>query len=132
MNFIDVTLDHTNGGAWISGEGGLRLPLPAGGEWGPGSGAGRRLVLGIRPEAFVVTPAGAAAESLPAVDLEVALVEPLGDRMDLVLRLGPECRIIARVDAADGFRSGQRVRVGIDPSRIHLFEPGEFGNRAGG
>lgn len=134
MNFIDVILDHSNGRVWITGQAGLRLPLPSGVEpsLGSGPGAGRRLVLGIRPEAFVVTPAGAAAESLPAVDLEVALVEPLGDRMDLVLRLGPECRIIARVDAADGFRSGQRVRVGIDPSRIHLFEPGDFGNRAGG
>ncbi len=132
MNFIDVTLERSNGCAWLTAEGGLRLPLPA--ELAPAAGSAtpRPLVLGIRPEAFAISLPQATESPRPAVDLEVELVEPLGDRMDLTLRLNPDRRLTARVDSGEGFRPGQRVRVEIDPARIHLFEPGEFGNRLGG
>ncbi len=91
---------------------------------------GEPIVLGIRPQALSL-----AAEQEPGRDfpdtnqfvLELLVVEPLGDTMDLVCQTASGERIVARVPAADGLIPGATVRLEAQPARLHAFEVGEFG-----
>ena len=96
------------------------------------------VVVGIRPESMV--PGG---EELPgpSLDLEIELVEPLGESAlvhgtvaGTAARSGAEeeqsilidetsrARVTAIFPASLQPRSGDRVRVGVDPERIYLFD----------
>ena len=99
---------------------------------------GGEVVVGIRPESLV--PGGAELTG-PSLDLEVELVEPLGE-LALVhgtvagtaARSGAEeeeailldetsrAPVTAVFSASLQPRSGDRVRVGVDPARIYLFD----------
>jgi ABC-type sugar transport system ATPase subunit len=52
----------------------------------------------------------------------VDLVEPLG-RDDLLIVRAGDTQIHALAPAASGYRSGSRLRLRLDPDRIHLFDP---------
>jgi multiple sugar transport system ATP-binding protein len=86
---------------------GLSFPLP------PGAVEGRKVTLGIRPEHMRLDPTGAPAE--------VAVVEPTGAEIHLVLRAGPNHLTLALRDR-QSFTPGQRVHIAPDPSQIHLFD----------
>ena len=130
MNFIDVKIEGGNGRLWVVEPDGVRLPVPDRLARGAAGLEGRDLVLGIRPEAFILQDGSAApAADRVAVELEVKVVEPLGDRMDLFLAGPSGQRLVARVDASSAVKPGGRQALLIDLERIHLFERGEFGNR---
>jgi len=133
MNFIDVVVQRDGGGgAWLVEEGGVRLSLPGALAASQAVPEGRRFVLGIRPEALSVAGATARPADTAPIDLELQVVEPLGDRMDLFLSRPNGRRMVARVDASHAAVPGQRMTLLADLSRIHLFEPGDFGNRVSG
>jgi ABC-type sugar transport system ATPase subunit len=95
------------------------------------------VVVGIRPEALT-----AARNGVPSFDLDVDVVEPLGDEVvvhgtsagtavesgaeeERDIRLpaeGARAPIVARFDPALGPGPGDRMRVSIEPQRIHLFD----------
>ncbi len=130
MNFVDVKIEGGNGRLWAVEANGVRVPLPGGPGRDVGNLEGRELVLGIRPEAFSLgggstTPSG----DRLGIEMEVKVVEPLGDRMDLFLAGPSGRRLVARVDASSAVKPGGRQSLLIDLKRIHLFERGEFGNR---
>jgi len=99
---------------------------------------GGEVVVGIRPESLV--PGGAELTG-PSLDLEIELVEPLGE-LALVhgtvagtaARSGAEeeeailldetsrAPVTALFSASLQPRSGDRVQVGVDPARIYLFD----------
>jgi multiple sugar transport system ATP-binding protein len=103
--------------------------------------ADQDLIVGIRPEALMRS-----CDGLPCLELEVAVVEPLGDevvvhgsvRAELasVAREEAETGIlpgeqgsagaVARLDPRDPPRAGGTLRLGVDPRDIYLF------NAAGG
>lgn len=87
--------------------------------------AQREVILGLRPQGMEIA-AAAGTPDRPTMRVPVSLVEPLGDQMDLTVSTPRHPRIIARVAAQD-VRPGQTVTLAIDPSRLHVFEPGEFG-----
>jgi multiple sugar transport system ATP-binding protein len=96
--------------------------------------AGKDLILGIRPQGMELLATAAAHPApgdRPTMKLPVSLVEPLGDQMDLTCSTPKHPRIIARVQAGD-VRAGQTVTLAIDPGRVHVFEPGEFGRNLSG
>jgi multiple sugar transport system ATP-binding protein len=129
MNFLDGVIESANG-----------QPVFVEGSTDPdgrpyrielGSVLGSRLngragpaVLGIRPQAFSL--AAGANPSLPSMKLNIHVVEPLGDQMDVTGSTPKHPHLVARIDAAD-VRSGQAATFAIEPSRLHVFEPGEFG-----
>src|SRR5208282_4138434 len=82
---------------------------------------GRSVVAGVRPHDFVVAdPKDAVAT------LKVELVEALGFEAfayGWLRASGP--RIVARLDASDAkrVRAGDQLPLGVDPSRVHLFDP---------
>src|SRR5690606_14939132 len=127
-NFIDGRIEATDGRAQLVAAGGaVRIELPRPVADAAGKRVGQPIVLGVRPEALF--PADGVAG--PRLQLEVGVVEPLGDRMDLYLTAPGGGRLVARTAADDSVRPGQRRAFAIDPERVHLFEPGEWGARIG-
>ncbi len=133
MNLVEAELE---GGELRFG--GLRIPLPAGGA--PAAG---RVIAGLRPEAF--EDAAFADASLPTVDVHVEVVEELGADTHVIFAVdappvdvsevreaaGDEDALLAvegalftaRVDPATSARPGSQLRLALDPSRFHYFDP---------
>jgi multiple sugar transport system ATP-binding protein len=107
--------------------GGQRLPLP----FEALAGRPTEVVVGIRPEAVHVGG---------DLELEVVLVEALGS--DLLVHLRTEASRVTISDAFDGeddaglearftarlspdlrVKVGDRMSLGVDPERIHVFDP---------
>lgn len=83
--------------------------------------AGASVILGVRPEALKLDPAG-------PLEIKVTLTENLGSETLAYGMLGnQECLLL--VPTRNAPRSGASVRVSCDPADLHLFEPGELGER---
>jgi multiple sugar transport system ATP-binding protein len=118
---------------------GFRLPVADGAELPSG-----RVIVGVRPEAF--EDAAFADPSLPAIDVNVAVIEELGsdthvifpvdappvdsetllvrEEQDEELTLGGDSAVFnARVDARSAAAQGERLRLAVDPARFHFFDP---------
>jgi multiple sugar transport system ATP-binding protein len=105
MNFIPVTVQGTTVKA-----SGFELELPR----APGVEKG---TLGIRPEALTERP----KEGHAGLDLKVEVVEILGSDQFLYGTVGSDS-ITARVDPNLKVEPGDRVRLGVDTRRLHLFD----------
>jgi multiple sugar transport system ATP-binding protein len=105
MNFIPVTVQGTTAKAT-----GFELELPT----APGIEKG---VLGIRPEALTEHP----REGHSGLDLKVEVSEVLGADQFLYGTVGGDA-ITARVDPNLKVSPGDRVRLGVDMRRLHLFD----------
>jgi ABC-type sugar transport system ATPase subunit len=77
--------------------------------------AGREVIFGLRPEDLYPDDNGQIAG-------EVDLVEPLGRDDLLVVRTG-ESQVHALAPAGARLRTGDSVRLRLDPEHIHLFDP---------
>jgi ABC-type sugar transport system ATPase subunit len=92
---------------------------------------GQHVVLGVRPEHLHLRPSEAVGSGCPMA-VKMSVVEPLGNDMDVYAesRLGQ--RVIARVEAEDGFGNGNmagtsEINMFVDSRKIHFFEPGDTG-----
>jgi multiple sugar transport system ATP-binding protein len=89
------------------------------------------VVIGIRPECLYL-------DAMGALELEVVLVEALGS--DLLVHLATDAPSVTVTDAFDGeevletrltarlppdvhVSVGERLRLGVDPARLHVFDP---------
>jgi multiple sugar transport system ATP-binding protein len=105
MNFIPVTIQGKTAKA-----SGFDIDLPT----APGVEKG---VLGIRPEALTEHP----TDGHSGMDLKVEVSEVLGADQFLYGGVGGDT-ITARVDPNLNVSPGDRVRLGIDMRRLHLFD----------
>ena len=105
MNFIPVTVQGTSAKA-----SGFDIELPT----APGVEKG---VLGIRPEALTEHP----RDGHSGMDLKVEVTEVLGADQFVYGTVGGDA-ITARVDPNLKVSPGDRVRLGIDMRRLHLFD----------
>jgi multiple sugar transport system ATP-binding protein len=118
--------------------GSFRIPLPGHASPPPG-----RVIAGLRPESF--EDASLADAGLPQVDVQVAVVEELGADTHVIFEVdappvdvsevreaaGDEEALLAhegaiftaRVDPTTAARPGQPLRLAVDPSRLHYFDP---------
>ena len=119
--------------------GGYAIPLPATDTTPDG-----QVIAGIRPEAF--EDAAFADPSLPRIDVKVEVVEELGaDTHVLFTVAAPRLEVTdvreaagdedatlaavegslftARVDPATSAKPGALLRLAVDPSRFHYFDP---------
>jgi multiple sugar transport system ATP-binding protein len=116
--------------------GGYELPVPA-------APAASRAIVGIRPEAF--EDAAFADPSLPQLDVDVQVVEDLGADAHVIFQVdappvdvsevreaagdeeallpGDRAVFTARVEPQTSARPGRPLRLAVDPSRFHFFEP---------
>jgi multiple sugar transport system ATP-binding protein len=134
MNLVEA---ETGGGRLHFG--GYGIPLPAADALPPG-----RVIAGIRPEAF--EDDAFADPSLPRIDVRVEVVEELGaDTHVLFSVAAPRVEVsdvraaagdddatlaavegslfTARVDPGTSARPGAPLRLAVDPSRFHYFDP---------
>jgi multiple sugar transport system ATP-binding protein len=120
MNFLPVAVAGRNGRAQLTLVGGMPLvtgialaDLPA----------NESFRLGIRAEAVRLDGQGA----LPG---KVEVVERLGDRTHLHVRLSDDSTIIAEDVGASRAAPGDAVNLRIDPDQAHLFDAQGRGYRA--
>ena len=103
----------------------------------------QHLIAGIRPEAF--EDARFADPSLPQIDVDVQVVEDLGADAHVIFQIDAprvdvtevreaagddeallatdRATFTARVDPQTAARAGQRLRLSVDASKFHYFDP---------
>jgi multiple sugar transport system ATP-binding protein len=129
MNFLR---GHLAGDCVDLGPFRLALPEAVLGRVAPGSD---RLLVGLRPEGFLVLPGTAAPESASVLRAEVEVSEEMGAESFVYLRaagldvvafgeppLGLAGVLCARVDAALELAAGDRIALGIRPELVRLFD----------
>ncbi|WP_267551882.1 ABC transporter ATP-binding protein [Rhizobium rhizogenes] len=77
---------------------------------------GQEMIVGIRPEHFT-----AAAASEVQLTVKVQVVEPLGSDTLVHFRLGDEV-LTARMPPDMRAHAGEEIKIGVDPSKVHLFD----------
>ena len=85
--------------------------------------ADRPITMGIRPEGLC--PAQAAPGT--TLRVQIGVVEPLGDRMDVLASTPRHQRIVCRIDIRQRVREGEIADMQVDMNRVHFFEPGGAG-----
>ncbi|MBV9522636.1 MAG: sn-glycerol-3-phosphate ABC transporter ATP-binding protein UgpC [Alphaproteobacteria bacterium] len=82
------------------------------------------ILLGIRPEDFYETSPRPGDDRLVPIAMRVAAVEPLGAETLLVLaeERGAADEVIARIGRETRLRPGDRARIMLDMTAIHLFD----------
>jgi len=113
MNFVDVAIQAGNGRLWAEAQG-FRIRVPD----RISSQAGKRVTLGVRPEAVRIAN-GVDDYSFAT---EVDVVEPLGNEILLNFRAGG-VPMVARVDPGTRVNAHDAVRFALDPARLHFFDP---------
>jgi ABC-type sugar transport system ATPase subunit len=116
MNLIDGQL-AMQGGHWQFSAPGVSVALTSlGAKAATGPAA-----LGVRPE-HVTLGAG------PMLGV-VQLLEQTGHENIVVVRLGDGIRLTGRAPAAQMWRVGESIAIGIDAAEAHVFGPGPTGPR---
>ena len=110
MNFVPGTIGPDGTSVQLELVGSLSLPL------GRQVGAGRKVIVGLRPEHLVVAGLDTAALRLP-----VAVVESTGSMTYVTTATSPELTVVEtrRVDV----KAGETIGVSIAPEHVHLFDP---------
>jgi multiple sugar transport system ATP-binding protein len=80
-----------------------------------------RFELGIRPESVRVV-SGGDDPARPATFAQVGVVEQLGERTLAYCSLDDGSELIAQDGGRSTIRPGDRVRIGFDPTAVHLFD----------
>ena len=118
MNFANVRIAAENGSLWATNPG-IRLKVPEALAQRLGPSSGKEVTLGIRPEDLLI-----ASDSDPAelcVDAVVEVIERLGSVILLDVAVGPTS-MVASVEPTVGARVHERVRLALNPNRLHFFD----------
>jgi multiple sugar transport system ATP-binding protein len=117
MNFAAVHIAAENGGLLALGDG-IRLAIPAALTDRLGPRVGSAVTFGIRPEDLrIASDADPAGSTLDAV---VEVVERLGSEILLDVAVG-STTMVASVDPTVAVRVHERLRLAVNPSRMHFF-----------
>jgi len=79
----------------------------------------REVILGVRPEDLTV--ADSADLDHPCFDAVIEVVEQLGSEILLDMKVG-ESIMVASVEPTARVRVGDKLRVAMGPSRLHVFD----------
>ncbi|MCB8819692.1 ABC transporter ATP-binding protein [Microvirga rosea] len=113
MNFAKAQLQ----GGRLKFEGGADIPLNPGVDVKSVALDGRDVVVGIRPEHFSAAGQGATLSG------RVQVVEPLGSDTLIHFAVGSST-LTARVVPEMRPSPGEILEIGVDPSRVHIFDAG--------
>ena len=135
MNFIEGELVDQNGATYFQGPGmRLRLPDRVMANVRRNGLEARDVTLGIRPEDIFVggtRPDLATEES--GAEVEVTVVEPLGDEMILYLAAGPKdatVDLLGKVDSHYRVSHESRIQIDMNLNRAHVFDRETGSNRS--
>jgi multiple sugar transport system ATP-binding protein len=118
MNFVEVAINGAGDGLWAEAEG-LRIRVPR--EFSSRMQTGRRLTLGLRPEALTLANGAGAGSDESSFATKVDVVEPLGNEILLNFRAGG-VPMVARVDPGVRVKAHDSIRFAFDPQRLHFFD----------
>jgi len=122
MNFLSGSLE-SDAGSWFFSTPEMRIPL-AGYTFEQTPESGQAVEIGIRPEHILLDSAAASAPVSFMADTEI--VEPMGADTVLWTRIG-ENSLTIRTDSESNVKPGDKLSIGINPSRASLFA--QDGNR---
>jgi multiple sugar transport system ATP-binding protein len=124
MNLVDARFDATNTHAKLHLDE-VSLSLP---DWPLAAlrhHDGKTLILGVRPEDLYETSAEVPHGSPVLLDVKVDAIEPLGAETLLLLSIGVAGQeLVARVGRSTHLHVGERTRIAMDTTAVHLFDPG--------
>ena len=112
MNIMNGKVSRTNGSAHVEVAGGVRWPLRV----APGAD-GQAVAYGIRPGDLTL----ASTEAHGAVPGEIIVIEPTGAETELLIQAG-ESQLILVTHGRPDVNPGDRIGLGIDPSKVHVFD----------
>ncbi|HBS29448.1 MAG TPA: glycerol-3-phosphate ABC transporter ATP-binding protein [Phycisphaerales bacterium] len=127
MNFLNGTLNSREGGIWFDFADTLPLRMLDRHADALRPHLGRPLVLGFRPSATSESPTGKFAGQGNAMRLEAAVVEPMGEVMDVSCRTPKGQPVVVRIASRDDLKAPGPIELHLDMDHVHIFEPGEFG-----
>jgi multiple sugar transport system ATP-binding protein len=119
MNFIDCTVTGTDGALAVDAPGGFLIAVPPAQRASLERYRGQPVTLGIRPEDIRESSPGDAKDS--QIEAVVEVVEPLGNEILIDVKVGPN-PMVARVPPTSRLRMHERVRLSMDPERLHFFD----------
>jgi multiple sugar transport system ATP-binding protein len=117
MNFVSGRIVRT-GERLVFDEGHFQLMLCEEHQERMRPYAGRPTTIGIRPDAL--SPA-AESDAGSSLRVQVAVVEPLGDRIDLFVTTPGNHSLVCRVDSPCSERAGSSLTMKVDMKRVHFF-----------
>ncbi len=121
MNFLDGSL-LSDGGDILFDGGDFRLRLRKNRSTNLGSHVGRKVTLGIRPQAMDTICEGRFAGKDNIIPATIQVVEPLGDKMDLFAVTANYPHIVARVEARSDISMNTKLNLYLDMERVQIFD----------
>jgi multiple sugar transport system ATP-binding protein len=115
MNFMDGQLARENDRLTVRGDG-FQLPLDPGADARIGGARSNEIVVGIRPSAFSLDPAGRAP-----IALQVIVAEYLGTNSVLATRCGAS-DVLVEVASAHLPKSGEMITFAVRPQDVMVFD----------
>ncbi|WP_428939171.1 ABC transporter ATP-binding protein [Fontivita pretiosa] len=107
---------------------GFKLPVPDHLRDRLAGMVGRHVVLGVRPEHFHLRPVDSDSPNSSApLRVQLNVVEPLGNDMDLYMSTNLSPHVVGRVEAQSGLEANSQVTLYVDLRKVHFFEPGATG-----
>ena len=119
MNFIDCTVTGSDGSLSVDAPGGFLISVPPSSRVALERYRGQPVTLGIRPED--IREAGRGDPKDSQVEAIVEVVEPLGNEILIDVKIGTN-PMVARVPPTSRLRMHERVRLSLDPERLHFFD----------
>ncbi|SEP78420.1 carbohydrate ABC transporter ATP-binding protein, CUT1 family [Faunimonas pinastri] len=118
MNFLEARAEAAGDVATIRlpGGGELRMPLQ-----GQALSSGQSVILGVRPEHLSLQHGGTGG--MAEISGTVRLAEHLGAETVLYIDVADGAQLIVRANGIMRERTGDAVRVVVDPAACHLFAP---------
>ena len=118
MNLAPARIEESGGALLLRLTDAIALPVPPERAARCAAGNSRDVIVGIRPESFT----WAAQDAPAAIDIVASVVEPLGSDTLVFFELGGH-EMVSRVPPEAVRRAGDRLRLSVDLSRMHLFDP---------
>jgi multiple sugar transport system ATP-binding protein len=123
MNFFEGRIAR-DGNQLVFDEGDNRLTLCPAHQQRLSAFADRPLIMGVRPETLSLATDAAPGTTM---SIHVDVVEPLGERMDVVASTKRHDHIVCRIDARTPINEATTVDMRVDMERVHFFEPDAAG-----
>ncbi|ADQ15398.1 ABC transporter ATP-binding protein [Halanaerobium hydrogeniformans] len=123
MNFMDAEIKKEGDIFYIDGDGTFKIRVPEDKEDLIKDYVNKDVVFGVRPEDIVDTAISHdfKVEEDNSFEAEVEVVEPMGS--EIYLYLAEESHsLIARVEAESTAEVGDRMSLGVDLRKIHVFD----------
>jgi multiple sugar transport system ATP-binding protein len=124
MNFFSVKLEKLADGVYaVFGDNKIKVPEEKLQKFTSDSYLGKEVYMGIRPENLSDDEEDLAKNPDCVIDALVEVTELMGSETYLYLKTsGKDNNIIARVDPRSKSRTGDKIKIALDPSRLQFFD----------